>query len=106
MEVNKLKFTANVDGSIICEIFDSLGEPQDILSCFITLNIGHWQSNDAIVSEPMTVFELNKCSVNLTPEQTSMLDIGEYWLNLIIIDSGNKKHTTKKIEISIDRPIE
>lgn len=106
METSKLKFIANVDGSIICEIFDSLNEPQDISGCYITFNLSYEYEDEAIISLPMVVFETNKCAINLTPEDTEMLSKGEYEFNLIIIDGGNKKHVTDKIKVLIDRPIE
>lgn len=106
MEVSKLKFIANVDGSITCEIFDSLGEPQDITGCYITFNLSYEFEDEPIISLPMTVFETSKCAINLTPEDTEMLTKGEYEFNLIIIDGGNKKHVTDKIKVLIDRPIE
>ncbi len=107
MEVSKLKFIANVDGSITCEIFNSLGVPQDITGCNITFNLGREFENEAIISLPMTIFDINKCVINLKPEDTDMLgDKEEYEFNLIIIDSSNKKHVTDKVKIKTDRPIE
>lgn len=106
MEVNNLKFIANVDGSITCEIYDSFGVKQDLTGCFIKFNLGHWGDDNAIISEEMTVLKNGNCVINLKPEDTVMLGNEEYEFNLIIIDNGNKKHTTKKIKLSVDRPIE
>lgn len=107
MEVNNLKFIANVDGSITCEIYDSLGEKQDLTGCFIKFNLGHWGDDNAIISEEMTVLENGNCIINLKPEDTEMLGGNEeYEFNLIIIDKGNKKHTTDKVKLTIYRPIE
>lgn len=107
MEVDKLKFIANVDGNITCEIFNSLGEPQDITNCHITFNLGREYENEAIISLPMIVFETSKCAINLKPEDTDMLgDKEEYEFNLVIIDSSSKKHVTDKVKIKTDRPIE
>ena len=106
MEINTFKFVANVDGSITCDIYNSLGEKQNMVGCYITFNLAYEYEDNAIISLPMTVLENGSTIINLTPVQTSILDNGEYEMNLIIIDSGNKKHVTEKVKISIDRPIE
>lgn len=107
MEVNNLKFIANVDGSITCEIYDSLGVKQDLTGCFIKFNLGYEGDDNAIISEAMTILENGNCVINLKPEDTEMLGNNEsYEFNLIIIDNGNKKHTTEKIKLSVYRPIE
>jgi len=106
LDTSILNFKANVDGSIICEIVDSNGIAQDLNGCYIKFNLGYEYDDSAIISEDMTVYEINKCLVNLTPEQTEVLSKGEYEFNLVIIDGGNKKHVTDKVKISIDRIIE
>lgn len=106
MEVNNLKFIANVDGSITCEIYDSLGEKQDLTGCYIEFNLGYENDDNAIISKPMTILENGNCVINLKSEDTEMLGNEEYEFNLIIIDNGNKKHTTDRIKLSAFRPIE
>lgn len=107
MEINDLKFIANVDGSITCEIYNSLGEKQDLTGCHITFNLAHWGDDNAVISEEMTVLENGNCVINLKPEDTEMLGGNEdYEFNLIIIDNGNKKHATEKVKLTTYRPIE
>ncbi len=106
MDVNTLKFTANLDGSIKCEIYDSLGEKQNLNGCFVKFCLGYEYEDDAIISLNMTILEDGSCIINLTPTDTEMLSVGEYWFNLLITDTSNKKHGTEKIKLSIDKPIE
>lgn len=106
MDASILKFIANVDGSIICEIYDSLGVKQNLTGSFVKFCLGYEYDDNAIISLDMIILDTGDCAINLKPQDTSILDKGEYWFNLIIIDSGNKKHTTERIKLSIDRPIE
>jgi Zn-finger protein len=106
LEVSNLKFIANVDGSITCEIYDSLGEKQDLTGCYIKFNLTYTGDDNAIISEEMTVLDTGDCVINLKPEDTAMLGNEEYEFNLIIIDNGNKKHATEKVKVSVYRPIE
>ena len=106
METNVLKFIANADGSITCEIYDSFGGKQDLTGCYIKFNLGYEGDDNAIISKIMTVLENGNCVINLKPEDTVMLGNEEYEFNLVIIDKGNKKHTTEKIKLSVYRPIE
>lgn len=98
-------FMANVNGAITCEIVNSIGEPQDLNNCQVFFNLGNEFSNVPIISLPMDIFDINKCSINLSSSDTQTLDVGEYQFNLIIIDSKGKEHTSEKIRITIDRPI-
>jgi len=104
--MDTLNYIANANGSILCELFDSNGLEQNLTGCYITFNLGYEYENQAIISKNMDILGTNKCSVQLMPEDTEMLGIGEYEFNLIIIDGSNNKHVTSKVKLSIDRPIE
>lgn len=101
METGKIKFTAGINGSIVVEIYDSGGEPQDLTNCTITLNLAYEYDDKALISLPMIVFDTNKCSASINPSDTEILNVGEYEMQLIIVDANNKKHATEKTKISI-----
>lgn len=103
MKFNTNIITAGVDKTITATVTE-LDEIQNLTGHSIFFNLAYMGEDDAIISKVMTVSS-NSCTVNLSYIETSILDYGEYDVNLIIIDPLEKRYATERYRFTVNKAI-
>ena len=103
MEFNTNTIVAGVD-KIITATVTASDEIQNLTNYSVIFNLAYMGEDDAIISKAMTVSN-NSCTVTLSYTETSILDCGEYDVNLIIINTSDKKFATQRYRFSVDKAI-